>query len=104
MERKWTKRVLAEILFTDRDSVMLERLIQREMRGGSESVLGPIHFRRKVTVDWTVEPREMLLSEIERLQTVVDDRTHAVCHHPPTFSLHREKTDRRQENRRGNSE
>lgn len=68
MERKWTTTdKLAQILFTSRECAVLERLVQREMRCGSESVLEP---KRDGGIDWTAEPREALLSEIERLQAL----------------------------------
>ena len=77
MHRKWTRDELAPILFTDRECNVLKRLVQREMRCGSESVLEPKRNEGISTIDWTAEPRE-LLSEIERLQVIIKDGTYAV--------------------------
>jgi len=55
MHRKWTRDELAPILFTSRDYTILERLVQREMRCGSESVLKPKKQRGDDMSNWTAE-------------------------------------------------
>ncbi len=88
MERKWTKDLLAQILFTAHECAILERLVQREMRGGAESVLEP-EREGKWTSERHAAAREQLgaadmdksfllemefpaaLDEIGRLQVIV---------------------------------
>lgn len=121
MERRWTKDLLAQILFTVRECTMLERLVQREMRRGQESVLEP-------SQEWTVlrhaamraryktPPNDNMpectgfdyqvirdaLSEIERLQVLVSRNTiislkHQVDDLRDTLKLRNDYTQDRQE-------
>ena len=96
MERKWTKDLLAQILFTAHECAILERLVQREMRGGAESVLEPGRVYgnpgRGRTND---ELRRVILlrnNEIERLQAIVEGGNYAVLGSVERASLEREES------------
>ena len=67
MHRKWTRDELAPILFTDRECNVLKRLVQREMRCGSESVLEPKKQRGDDMSNWTAE-RHALAKEWARIR------------------------------------